>query len=160
MSDGCVFDTNVFIAAWNVHYRPDVFQPVWRLIDDRLADGRVVVPRAVYLELTAYDDAVATWAKERSSLFIDPDEEAQGLIPMIDEKAPGLIKSGPRNAADPWVIALAFQRGFAVVTYEGIGPTGIPTTGKGMQIPRACEAVGVECIMLGEALARLGLTFD
>ena len=151
MSDGYVFDTNVFIAAWNVHYRPDTFGPVWRLIEDCLENGRIISPRAVYLELTGtHDDTLAGWAKERSGQFQDPDEQVQRLIPTIDAAAPGLIKTGTRNAADPWVIACAYHRGFAVVTYEGIGPTGMPAVGKGMQIPKACEALGVECILLGE----------
>jgi hypothetical protein len=155
---GFVFDTNVFIAAWNVHYRPEQFGPVWRLIEGCLEDGRIKAPRAVFVELTGtHDDGIAAWARERAPHFAHPPEEVQRLIATIDAAAPGLIKPTTRNAADPWVIALALHEQRTVVTYEGIGPTGIAATGKGMQIPRACAALGVECIILADAFVRLGL---
>ncbi|MFN0153110.1 MAG: hypothetical protein ACKVUT_01865 [Gaiella sp.] len=45
------------------------------------------------------------------------------------------------------------------VTYEGVGPTGQPTAGKGMQIPKACAAEGVECLLLGHAFEHLSAPF-
>lgn len=157
MSDGFVLDTNVFIAAHTTHYRPSVFPFVWDRIDAAMHAGTIVSPRQVYLELTGvYDDGPSQWAKARRELFRVPPPEVQALIPQIDAAAPGLIKLTERNAADPWVVGFAMHLGFAVVTYEGIGPTGLPAPGKGMNIPKACNALGVECVLLADLFDALG----
>ena len=120
-----ILDTSAYINGQRDHYPLATFPSVWDLVSVAMADGRIIPPREVYRELTAKDDEIAVWAKNRAALFLDPSEEVQ--------RAAGIVYrmfsagSGRRDGADPFVIAEAQARGFTVVTYEGRSFSGVPT---------------------------------
>lgn len=151
-----VLDTSAYMNGWRDHYPPETFPSVWTLVVDAMADGRIVPPREVFRELVAKDDDIAAWAKDLGGLFLDPSEAVQRAAGQIYAMFPG---AGRRDGADPFVVAEAQVRGFAVVTYEGRSFSGIPTKRWHRSMPGICGQVGVPCVTLPEALAMLGASF-
>ena len=121
-----------------------------------MSDGRIIAPREVYRELTAKDDDLAQWAKERAASFNDPSENVQRAAGVIYGMFPG---AGRRDSADPFVVAEAQIRGFTVVTYEGRTFSGVPTTRWHRTMSGICHHVGIPCATLPEALTMLGAQF-
>jgi hypothetical protein len=118
--DGYIVDTSAFIHMGQ-SYPQDVFPTLWNRLEELIGrDGRVRSPEQVQEELNVGADALARWAdSKRSTLFVPEDG---GLL----EKATGILRDFPRLVdpessipeADPFVIALAEQYGWTVVTME------------------------------------------
>ncbi|MDQ3933197.1 MAG: DUF4411 family protein [Actinomycetota bacterium] len=148
-----VFDTSAYINGQRDHLPPTTFPSVWSLIADAIEAGRIIVPREVYRELTAQDDDVATWIKEREHAVVEPTEEVQKLAGRFMAEFP---QPGVRNQADPFILAEAQVRGFTVVTYEGRSFSGVPTARWSRSMPGICQRFGIPCCTLPEALGMLG----
>src|SRR5262245_44258556 len=85
--------------------------------------GLVLARREGLRDIQRRTDALAGWAKDRP--FVDPFEGVQRRVGEL--QAQWAVFSNPgRNDADPWVIALAEEVGWAVVTYEGRQFSGAP----------------------------------
>lgn len=110
-------------------------------------------------ELERRDDQLFGWAKERkASLVIDSlrDSEQVDAVREILASHAKLIKHsgrGTRSGADPWVIALARARQFAVVTLEERGSENRP------KIPDVCQHYGVRCLTLVDFFRECGWKF-
>jgi hypothetical protein len=65
-----VFDTSAFLNGRNDHYPPGTFPSVWQLVGDALTDGRIHLPRAVWIEIRAKDDHINAWIKDHA--YVDP----------------------------------------------------------------------------------------
>jgi hypothetical protein len=151
-----VYDTSTFINGWRDHLPPGTFPRVWSFIGDEMESGRIIVPREVLSELEKKYDEVAAWARERRDRFVYPSEEVQRRSGEIY----GLLSNpAGRDQADPFVIAEAEDRGFAVVTYEGRSFSGEKTRNWDRRMPGICNGIGVECVTLPESLAGLGGSF-
>jgi hypothetical protein len=152
-----VFDTSAFINGWRYHYPPSTFPSIWELFGYAMADGRIVAPRAVYLELDDKDDEVFKWAKGLKQHFCEPTEAVQRLAGAIEATLP---KPGVRDQADPFVIAEAELRGFTVVTYEGTNTiTGARTKRWHEKMPGVCHQRNIACCIVPQALGMLGGQF-
>lgn len=152
-----VFDTSAFINGWRHHYFPATFPGVWTTVAAGLNDGRIMAPREVLNELQRRDDDIYEWARSLSAAFVDPSDEVQNAVGPIYAL---FSRPGDRDAADPWVVAEALTRGFAVVTYEGrtfAGPVSAKATKQ--KIPGVCAQLDVLCITMAEALSELGDVF-
>jgi predicted nucleic acid-binding protein len=150
-----VFDTSAFLNGRNDHYPPGTFPSVWQLVADALIDGRILLPRAVWVEIRAKDDHINAWIKDHA--YVDPPEEVQRAVGVIYQQFSA--GSGRRDGADPFVIAEARHRGLTVVTYEGRSFSGVPTKRWERSMPGICQRFGVPCCTLPEALALLGASF-
>jgi hypothetical protein len=105
--------------------------------------GRMVAPEEVRREIQKKEDGLYTWVNERKTMFVDLEEAIQVRAKKLLTEFPWLLKNVPgKSPADPFVIALAQERGLTVITEEGRGGTKKP------QIPFVCEAKGVKCINL------------
>ena len=151
-----VFDTSAYLNGWRDHYPPSTFPSVWRLIEDAMADLRIIAPREVLNELKQKDDDVASWAKTRAELFVEPSPQVQAEAGKILAMLPN---PGMRDGADPFVVAEAKVRRMTVVTYEGRSFSGVPTKNWARRMPGICQKVEVECRTVPEALAMLGASF-
>jgi hypothetical protein len=121
-----------------------------------MADGRIIAPRAVYLELVAKDDEVTEWCKQQpAQVFVDPIEPVQRAVGAVYAR---FSNPGRRDGADPFVIAEAQYRGFTVVTYEGRSFSGVPTRRWDRTMPGICKHFAVPCCTLPEATL-LGASF-
>lgn len=133
------FDTSSFMNGRRDLLPPSVFPSVWRNIEAAISDGSIRSIDVVRDELTKRDDDVSTWAKGIPDLFLVLDADVQRATREVLGDHPRLMgKGGGRNAADPFVIALAIARGGTVITEEK--PTG---NLERPRIPDVCTALGV-----------------
>lgn len=151
-----VVDTSAIVGAYHAHYLPDSIMGFWDFFDEAWRRGDLVVPRAVELELADQSDAAHRWIKDRDALVAEPGEEVQR---RAGELVAGFRFRPGADEADPFVIAEAERRGFAVATYEGRSPTGSFAKAKADvdNIPKVCEALRVQCFQPGEAWRHAGL---
>lgn len=152
-----VIDTSALVGAQHAHYLPKSFSGFWTFLDEGLASGSLVIPRAVFDELAGQSDGAYKWVKKRESLVVNPVEAVQATVGQLVTNY--RFRSGG-DEADPFVIAEAMYRGFAVATYEGRTPTGNVAKAKAHldNIPFICEAVGVPCLQPGAAWESAGLS--
>jgi len=152
-----VLDTSAYINGSRDHFFPDMVPGVWKLVEQSIDDGRVILPRAVYVELCEKDDAAAELIKRHKKAVVDPTEEVQKLAGSF---AAEFLEAPTRNAADPFILAEARVRGFTVATYEGRTYSGIPTKRWHTKMPGICQHFGIPCCTFPEALKQLGLSLS
>ena len=150
-----VFDTSAYMNGRRDHFRPSFVPTLWTVVEQAIDDGRIILPREVYRELTVYDDDLAEWIRKRSGVVVEPSEQVQRRAGIFQQQFPN---SAVRNKADPFILAEAEHRGFTVVTYEGTSFRGVPTANWARTMPGVCKRFGIACCTLPEAFERLGIT--
>ena len=136
-----VLDTNVFINMQR-HHPFDVFGSLWAKMADVIDSGTVISCGEVLDELSIGNDELIRWAKLRNGMFVTSGADVQRIVREILHKYPELL-TGTRkaNSADPFVIALAKQKGCTLVSDETWAGSGQP-----VKIPNVCESYGVRLI--------------
>jgi predicted nucleic acid-binding protein len=140
---GYVIDTGALIDLWRRRYPRDVFRTLWEKIDEIIRVGELIAPEEVLGELLRQRDELAAWAKKQK-FFLDLDREQLEYVKDIMAKFPSLVDARSTDPnADPFVIALAYSKGWAVISSENPG-------GKGprKRIPDVCAHYGVKCMSL------------
>ena len=123
-----------------------------------VSTGKVCSSTMVYSELTAGDDDLANWAKERKSsgLFLEPDAAVQDRIRAIADYVNGRYPAHESrrflSKADPWIIAHAAAYGGTVVTLE----TRAPSNAQKAKIPNVGDQFDVISINTYQMLRQLG----
>ena len=135
-----VFDTSAYMNGRRDHFRPSFVPTLWAIVEVAIVDGRIVLPREVYRELTFYDDELADWIKTLAGHVVEPSQPVQRRAGEFEQHFP---KSAARNRADPFILAEAEARQFAVVTYEGRTFRGVPTTNWTRTMPDVCQRFGI-----------------
>ena len=137
-------DTSALINGRRDLLPPEVFVSLWTKIEELIESGAVRAIDVVRDELSKRDDATRAWATSQSNLFVDLDEGVQRATREVLSEHPRLMGTGGgRNAADPFVIALARFRGGTVVTEETLS-----NNLSKPRIPDVCAALGVPCVTL------------
>lgn len=135
-------DASALIEPWRDLYPRRIFKGFWERYEDLVASGDAVAIEEVYKEIEKKDDELLEWTKVRREMFVPLETDIQlalAEVLSLSEKMVGNQKG--RNAADPWVIALAKARGLTVVTMErSNGKLHKP------KIPDVCQAFNVPCI--------------
>lgn len=149
------FDTSVILNGRRDLLPPTVFPAVWNDVERAITDGEVRAVDVVRDELARRDDEVNQWARTQSDLFVPLDQDIQRATAEVLANHQRLMgRGGGRNAADPFVIALAIARSGVVVTEESLsGNLAKP------RIPDVCQALGVPCINLVGFLQRQGYSY-
>jgi hypothetical protein len=151
---GHCFDTSAFLQCWARYYPVDVFPGLWEKLSYSAAVGQILAPEEVRDEIAKKEDGLYAWVKDRPHIFVPLDTDIQDAVRVILAEHRYLVKNtAQRNAADPWVIAVAKVRGLTVVTEERGGTTAKP------RIPSVCEALGVPCISVVEYIREKGWQF-
>lgn len=151
-------DTNVFIGAARGPYGFDIAPGFWVFLDEMVGQRRIASPQMVYRELTAGEDQLATWVKDRrtSGLFIEPDATVQvrfGEIATYVYNQYDAVNAGRfLEVADPWLIAHASVQGGTVVTLETL----VPPNAKKVKIPNVCNQFAVRWTNTYQMLRDLG----
>jgi hypothetical protein len=142
---GYCIDTSALVDLWRVFYPPDVFPSLWEEdIENLISEGFLIAPQEVFNELKNRDDGLFEWAKKHRKMFKDLDEEQVKLVRKTERKFPELIDSEKTTAdADPFIIALAMSKGWAVITSERSNPQGSKP-----KIPDVCKEYTVKCVSL------------
>lgn len=150
-----VFDSSAFINGARHHYYLNTMAAVWDLVEVAIEDGRVIVPREVFREVTFQEDDVSELLKRHKDAVVEPPEEVQSLAGIYQQRF--FSGSELRDRADPWIMAEAEVRGATIVTYEGITFSGAAARGSAQKLPAICAQVGLKCCTLAQALQDLGL---
>ncbi len=138
---GYVFDTNIFI---NLQRRQpiDLYPTVWNKIGELMSEGVIISSQEVLDEIAIGGDDLEKWAKARKECFLPTDISVQQKVRDILKNYRGLIEGGKnKNSADPFVVALAQDKKYKVVTEET--PTRNSNSPK---IPDVCDAYSIECL--------------
>ena len=136
------FDTSAILDAWVRHYPPDVFPSIWARMDQAAISGQIFVIDEVAAELKRKDDEIYKWVVARQSMIVSIDEDVQTKLAQLMKSFPRLVDTKKnRSGCDPWVIALAQARSFAVVTAEK--PSGSLVKPK---IPDVCNELAIPCL--------------
>jgi len=137
-------DTSALVDAWARHYPPDVFPAIWKLMESAATGSVLFAIDEVARELERKDDDLFKWVKSHSGMLIPIDVPIQSRVAQIMGKYGRLVDTRKnRSGCDPWVIALAQERGLTVVTAEK--PSGSLAKPK---IPDVCQDLGVPCVDL------------
>lgn len=136
-------DTSALIAAWSERYPIRRVPGFWGRLDALIKGGLLVGPEEVRREIMKKEDGLFSWINERKEMFVDLEEPIQIRAKELLEEFPWLVKNIPgKSPADPFVIALAMEKGLAVITEEGPGSARRP------QIPFVCDAKQIKCMNL------------
>ena len=138
-------DTSGLTAGFYGVYRAAQFIGLWNRVSDLVDEGRLVAPMAIYQELQRQDDELFRWVKQRTAMFVAADTDQLAVTIQIANDFPMLAR---RHAAakpgDPWVIALAKLKGYAVVSNEKTGSRDNP------KIPHICARYGIRHLTFTE----------
>lgn len=139
------FDTSAIINGRRDIFIPTTFGAVWDAVEDMVRAGQVRAVDEVKRELARKSDEATQWAKQCSGLFVPLSRDVQLATREVLAKHPRLLgQGGPRNGADPFVVALAYARGGTVVTQE------TPRNLRKPRIPDVCDDLGVPWMTLPE----------
>jgi hypothetical protein len=147
MSDGYSLDTNIVIDG-RARYPLDTFPTLWTSIENLISIGGAVIAREVLFELKQGDDDCHDWAKVQSGFVVDADDDDLAVVADIVDAYPEWSSMG-HNWADPFVIAHAATREWAVVTHERWSRSTLPDR---IKIPNVCADFDVECITFTDLL--------
>ncbi len=143
MTDRYCLDTNALIRPWNGYYAPAICPTYWELLAQLAKKGIVFCPDEVRRELEKKDDGLFAWARKTPDMFAPATEIVQEHLGQILARFPRLLDTRKgRNAADPWVIAIAMAQKATVVTQEKMRNRGTDRYG----IPDVCAGFNINCI--------------
>jgi hypothetical protein len=149
-----VFDSNIFIGLQR-RQPMDIYPSVWEKISDLMKNGIVISSREVFDELSASGDELTKWAKARQDSFLPTTTDIQLRARKILAEHRELVEGGKKkNNADPFVIALAQERGCAVVTDEAMS-----NSLSAPKIPNICVIYNIRQIDLVAFLREMQISF-
>lgn len=142
-----VLDANVFIDAKNRHYGFDIVPGFWDWLVDQHSAGILCSIDDVKKELEGHQDALSSWAKNNSALFLPVDQATQLSLQQLSAWAnsgaftPAAVSTFLADADYP-LVAFAHAHSHTVVTHERSQPNARAR----ILIPDACIALGVPCV--------------
>jgi Domain of unknown function (DUF4411) len=150
-------DTSAILHAWRRDYPPDTFPTLWTRLEELIADGQIIAPDEVVLELERGGDEIHDLAQGQEGLSVEPDGEAQAVVQEIVDRWPEFVPEESHDGiwADPYVIAVASVTGATVVTGEVLAGA----NARKPKIPNVCHALGIAHTTLLGVLRAEGLTF-
>ncbi|MCH7472759.1 DUF4411 family protein, partial [bacterium] len=87
------FDTSSFVCLKYSFPLDSWLQPMWGLVDDRAADGRLVAPREVRREINEHykNDELKDWIRAHENVIREMDDAQEHYMKMIMKKFPNII---------------------------------------------------------------------
>jgi hypothetical protein len=150
MTENCyIIDTSSLVEL-NKHNPMDVYQSVWKQIEQLIKNGRLLAPKEVFHEIGRIDDQLKEWSKTQDKLFIEPTQKQITLVKDILQKYPSLIDIDRQYDADPWVIALTVELATStqktLMTIKRIVVTEEKIRGNRVRIPFVCNDFNIESL--------------
>lgn len=120
-----LIDTDIFIAAKNLHYGMDFCPGFWDWLIEANHAGRLLSIEAVQDDLAAGEDDLANWAKARDEGFfvapIETDLPALGQVTQWindHQTYTAAAKQTFLGCSDYFVVSQALASGHTVITHE------------------------------------------
>jgi hypothetical protein len=158
-----LIDANVFIQAKNLYYRFDFCEAFWDWLQKAHEAGLVFSIKKVRKELVSGDktDPVRIWAESLpDDFFLDDvaDKDVMQAYAKVMQWANSSTHFSPQakaefakpNVADPFLIAVARQHGYEIVSQEKTNPA----AKKKIYLPDAANAHGVKTIYVYDMLSK------
>lgn len=147
MTENCyIIDTSSLVEL-NKHNPMDVYQSVWKKMEQLIKNGRLLAPKEVFHEISSIDDQLKEWSKTQDKLFVEPTLKQIELVTEILQKYPSLIDIERKHDADPWVIALTIELSTSpqktLFAVKRIVVTEEKIRGKRVRIPFVCNDYGI-----------------
>lgn len=149
-----LLDSNTFITPYKNYYPFDFASSFWHQLLTNCSLDNVAVLDSVKEEVLKGEDELSAWMNSAKSIKICSRKDvsvvkkySEILIhiqnsSLYNEKA--LRVWSKKEAADPWLIAVAAQYGYTIITFET--SSGIITTPSGRpKIPDIGKEFGVHC---------------
>ena len=141
-----LIDTDIFIAAKNLHYGMDFCPAFWDWLVAANRSRRLLSIRAVLDDLSVGEDELADWAKARDDGFFvppaAPDLAALGQVAQFindHQTYTPAAKQGFLDCSDYLVVSQALAGGHTVITHEK------PENSiKRIKIPSVCVALNLK----------------
>lgn len=158
-----LLDANTLIEAKNRYYQMSICPGYWDWLRKANLAGDVVSIRSVRDELKRGNDALAEWAKDHASLFLEESDQAtQAAFAEVAQHVASntsQMKAGALDeflsGADPWLIAKAMTMNATVVTHEQLNLA----ARRKFLIPNVCQHFGVPFVDTFEMLNTLEARF-
>lgn len=152
-----ILDTNIYIDSYDRHYRNEFFPTYWDMFS-RILNEYVVIPEIVRSEITK-NEWFLEWLKTNyhgqilnHKIYSQQWQEIISYIQSCGYYTDRALTDQSKgwatdSVADPWLIAIAKQDNFTIVSEENT----IPNLGKGnpvrlAKIPDICQLQKVRCI--------------
>ena len=153
-----LLDADVFIQAQNMHYGFSVCPGFWEWIDQAFSEKKVLSIRDVRAELLRLEDDLSKWAKSRTDLFVNHNdnetyESLKLLSGWVEQRYSPAAQAEFFGAADFFLVGYAHAHKHTVVTHE------VFAQGHQVKIPVACKGMGVPCITPFQMLENEGAQF-
>ena len=149
------------LMDWQARFYPtDVFPGLKKQIEKLIKDRRFQAVALVKDEINSVGTpGMKSWAASQSGLFVPVDTEIQAVAKDIQSQYPDLVDvKNLHEQADPYVIALAKQQNWTVVSQEtSVDEKRNPR--KQHYIPDVCRDLGIPCINLLGLMRKEGWTF-
>ena len=143
----------------------DIYETVWKKIDELIDGGRLVSPEYVRDEIRRGDDDLKKWANRRRKMFKSPTSSQIKRVAEILTEFPGLAHSSKDTTdADPFVIALASEKERMAIEDFGTATERIVISeekvrGNEHKIPLVCQHYKIRCIGIHEMFREEGWRF-
>lgn len=139
------------------------FNELWNDFVGMVEAGKIRTLDQVFCELEKFPPVYAKYKALRSKMRLTPEEQYDKLVTdrmsSIEIITPKLInfmgRIGPCDPADPWLVAVAAEKRWRLVSHEKRKGDGISKS-----IFTACKALGVKCISLNQFLEETGLIVE
>lgn len=145
-----VFDTNIWLGAWDENYARNVFPDVWGKLSAAVRNGLIVSPPAVNDEVL-YPDDLREWISEHREWLESPMIETPNFPQAVADEVGDLRNkypklAGVRKDADYQVVAWGKILNIPVVTGEsrGVKASKQPKEANTKKIPAACRKENVK----------------
>lgn len=131
------FDTSALIDGLERFYPQANFPTLWERMDDLIGQGRLMISEEAWKESVSVASATKEWCEDptagRNSAQFATDAAVASIVGAIMQDYPQWAAQGKKNAADPFVIAVAESQGGIVITGEKDGGPSKP------KIPFVCK---------------------
>lgn len=125
-------------------------------LDELIQAGSVASVLEVLREIEFHSggehDAVLTWCRSRSGMFVPPNAGVELLLPTVSTHFSRDLERAMTPLADPFLIAHAVAHGDVIVTTESTAPNQ-----NAAKIPQIAAMLGAECIDIWNFLRALDL---
>lgn len=141
-----LIDTDIFIAAKNLHYGMDFCPAFWDWLVDANHVGKLLSIEAVREDLADAGDQLAEWAKSRDEgFFVAPSERDLPALGQVTEWIndhqvyTGAAKQTFLSCSDYFIVSQALAGGHTVITHEKP-----ENSVKRVKIPNVCVALNIK----------------